>query len=155
MPNTPTGKPAAVVHVTWRGDQRFDAGRPGGPTLRLDGRGETGQSPVDALMTALAACTAVDVTMILEKRRTPLEALEIDAIGQRASTTPARVTTAELTYHLRGTAVERVHAERAVELAITKYCSVRDSLDPQLPITYRVVLNGDWGELITAGAAAA
>jgi putative redox protein len=152
MPTTPTGKPAAVVHVAWRGDQRFDSGRPGGPTLRLDGRGESGQSPVDALMSALAACTAVDVTMILEKRRTPVEALEIDAIGQRATSTPARVTSVELTYHIRGTTVERVHAERAVELAITKYCSVRESLDPGMPIVYRVVLNGDWGDVLTASA---
>ena len=73
--SAPQGKPPARIELTWAGAQRFDAGRPGGPTLRLDGSGETGQSPVDAVMSALAACTAVDVTMSLEKRRTPLSAL--------------------------------------------------------------------------------
>jgi putative redox protein len=38
--------------------------------------------------------------------------------------------------------VERAHAERAVELAVTKYCSVRDSLDPAIPITWSIELAG-------------
>jgi putative redox protein len=146
-------KPNAVVQVTWRGEQRFDSGRPDGPTLRLDGRGETGQSPVDGLLSALAACTAVDVVDILAKRRTPLTALSIDAIGQRADAVPARIVGATLTYHVQGEGIERVHAERAIELAITKYCSVRDSLDPALPIDYVAVINGEAGTTVRAGTA--
>jgi putative redox protein len=41
---------------------------------------------------------------------------------------------------MAGAGVERAHAERAVELAVTKYCSVRDSLDPAIPVTWAVVL---------------
>lgn len=148
-----TPKPPATIHLTWNGDRRFDSGRPGGPTIRLDGDGVTGQSPVDAVMSALAACTAVDVVDILAKRRTPLAALTIDAVGIRAETVPRRIVAAELTYHLTGEGVDRSHAERAVELAITKYCSVRESLDPALPIHYRVVLNGESGALIVPGTA--
>ncbi len=143
----------STIHLTWDGDRRFDSGRPGGPTLRLDGNGETGQSPVDALMSALTACTAVDVVEILAKRRTPLSALSIDTVGTRAETVPKRVVSVLLTYHLSGDGIDRVHAERAVELAITKYCSVRDSLDPALPVHYSVVLNGEAGETKLAGAA--
>ncbi len=147
-----TPKLLSTVRLSWDGERRFDVGRPGGPTIRLDGNAETGPSPVDALVSALAACTAVDVVDILAKRRTPLAALAIDAVGTRATTTPKRVVAAELTYHLTGDGVDRSHAERAVELAITKYCSVRDSLDPALPIHYSVVLNGDAGTLRLAGA---
>ena len=102
-------------------------------------------------MSALAACTAVDVVDILAKRRTPLSALSVDAVGTRADTTPKRIVAAELTYHLTGDGVDRSHAERAIELAITKYCSVRDSLDPALPILYRAVVNGAHGELRAPG----
>jgi putative redox protein len=147
-------KPPSVIHLEWQGDRRFDTGRPGGPTLRLDGDGLTAQSPVDALMSALAACTAVDVVDILAKRRTPLTALSIDAVGERADGVPRRVISAALTYRLHGEGVERAHAERAVELAITKYCSVRDSLDPALPVHYSVVLNGEAGIVRLAGATA-
>ena len=141
------------VHVKWDGDHRFDAGRPGGPTVRLDGDGTTGQSPVDALMSALAACTAVDVVEILAKRRTPLSALSIDALGTRADGVPRRVVDAKLTYTLSGDGIERSHAERAVELAITKYCSVRDSLNADIPIHFQVNLNGDVGQMKQAVSA--
>ena len=107
---------------------------------------------MDTLVCALAACTAVDVVEILAKRRTPLSALAIDAVGARADATPKRVVAVELTYHLTGDGVDRSHAERAVELAITKYCSVRDTLDAALPIRYVVALNGALGESMTAGA---
>ena len=145
------GKPPSRTEVVWAGGQRFDASRPGGATIRMDGTGETGPSPVDTLMTALAACTAVDVTMILEKRRTPVRALRIEAIGERAHATPARIVAATLVYHIDGDGIDRANAERAVELAVTKYCSVRESLDPALPIAYTVVLNGEVGAAITAG----
>ena len=89
---TPPTKSFSTIQLNWAGDRRFDTGRPSGPTLRLDGDGVTGQSPVDAVMSALAACTAVDVVDILAKRRTPLAALSIDAVGTRADSTDWRVT---------------------------------------------------------------
>jgi uncharacterized OsmC-like protein len=37
-------------------------------------------------------------------------------------------------------AVERAKAQRAVHLAFEKYCSVRASLDPAIPIEIEVVV---------------
>ena len=143
----PAPKPPARVRVTWAGDERFDAGRQsGGPTIRLDGSAETGPSPVDGLVSALAACTGVDIVEILAKRRTPVERFAIDVTGERAQTVPRRLVHVALEYHIDGAAIERVHAERAVELAVTKYCSVRDSLDPTIPIEWSVTVNGEKGE---------
>ncbi len=136
--------------MAWAGGKRFDAGRPGGPIARIDGSGETGPSPVDALVSALAACTAVDVVGILEKRRTPPATLTIDAAADRAAGVPARVTRVRLDYQIEGPDVDRENAERAIELAITKYCSVRDSLDPAIPVEYALTLNGQAGAFRTA-----
>ena len=124
--------------MTWAGGERFDAGRPGGPTLRLDGTGVTGQSPVDAVLSALASCTAVDVVEILAKRRTPVASLAVDAVGERADAVPARFTRITLHYRIAGAGIEHAHAERAIELAVTKYCSVRSSLDPNMPVEWTV-----------------
>ena len=150
-----TARPPARVRVAWAGAHRFDAGRPGGSTVRLDASGETGPSPVDGLLSALAACTAVDVVDILAKRRTPLAALEVDVVGHRVNTVPRRLERVRLAYALGGAGVERIHAERAVELAITKYCSVRDSLAPDIVIEYEVAVNGEPGEVRVAAAEAA
>jgi len=129
------------VRLTWDGDRRFDAGRDGDPTHRIDAGTVTGPSPVDTLLNALAACTAVDVLDILDKRRTPVRSLAVDVQAARAQATPARVIGIHLTYHIAGAGIERVHAERAVELAVTKYCSVRDSLNPDIPVNWTVELS--------------
>lgn len=125
------------VVVRWDGDHRFDGSRLGSErVIRMDADAVTGPGPVDTLLCALAACTGVDVVEILEKRRTPVEGLTIEVIGDRSGSTPARLTRIVLAYRIRGAAVERPHAERAIELAVTKYCSVRDSLDPSMPVEW-------------------
>ena len=136
----PAGRPPARVHVAWAGEHRFDAGRPGGPAIRMDGSAREGPSMVDTVLCALGACTAVDVVDILAKRRTPLASLAVDVTGDRFDGVPGRLTRIHLRYAMAGEGVERAHAERAVELAVTKYCSVRDSLDPAIPVTWAVEL---------------
>ncbi len=129
-----------VITLSWHGDRRFEAGRVDGPTIRMDGDAATAPSPVDTLISALAGCTAVDVVDILKKRRTPPDALEILVTAERAEGTPRRLVKAHLAYRITGGGVERDHALRAIELAVTKYCSVRDSLDPELPVTWSLEL---------------
>lgn len=128
------------VRVTWDGDHRFDAGRPGGVTHRIDADTTTGPSPVDTLLNALGACTSVDVVEILAKRRTPVQSLSVDVEAARAKATPARVIGILLTFHIRGEGIDRLHAERAIDLAVNKYCSVRDSLDPSIPVRWALDL---------------
>ena len=135
-------RPPQHVTLTWDGDHRFDGGRPNGPTHRIDASAKTGPSPVDSLLIALAGCTSVDIVDILAKRRTPAESLQVDVTAQRAAAVPARVTSIEVTYIINGKDIDRANAERAIDLALNKYCSVRDSLDPNMPIDWKLVLNG-------------
>ena len=137
----PQGKPPVRIRMEWDGDHRFDVGRPDGPRVRVDASATTGPSPVDLLVGALASCVSVDVVDILAKRRTPVESLTVDAVAERANAVPARVVRVELTVRITGAGIERVHAERAIELAVTKYCSVRDSLDPATPVEWTLELN--------------
>lgn len=142
-------KPPMHVTASWAGEHRFDAKRQGDfPPIRIDASGKTGPSPVDALLIALATCTLVDVVDILEKRRTPAETIDVDVTGDRFDGTPARLTRIVLTYRITGAAVERVHAERAIELAVTKYCSVKDSLRVDMPVEWMLELNGARGATV-------
>ncbi|HKS06538.1 MAG TPA: OsmC family protein [Gemmatimonadaceae bacterium] len=135
-------KPPSRTEVRWVGGNRFDAGRPDRPKIRIDGSAETGPGPVDTLMCALAACTSEDVLSILEKRRTPAKALRVEAEGIRADAVPARVISASLTYHVDGDGIEPEQVVRAATLAVEKYCSVRDTLDKAMPIAVNVYVNG-------------
>jgi putative redox protein len=107
---------------------------------------------MDALLSALAVCTAEDVIEILHKRRTPAEHLDIDVTGDRANEIPARLVAVKLTYHLTGAGIDRVNAERAVDLALTKYCSVRRSLDPTISVDFSVTVNGEAGHFHASGS---
>lgn len=144
----PSTKPPSRVTAAWAGGMRFDAGRAGLPVARLDGDAESGQSPPDAVLSALASCAGIDVVDILAKRRTPVEALRVDVVGTRRDAPPRRFTRIELDFVLDGAGVERVHAERAVRLSFEKYCSVATSLAPDIELWARVTLNGDAGDLL-------
>jgi len=139
-PTTSTAKPASRVQVKWAGGQVFDTGREGGPVARFDGDGKVAQTPPDALLSALASCVSVDVVGILEKRRTPVKSLQVDVVGERVDTTPRRFHHITLNFAITGKGIDRVHAERAVELAVTKYCSVRDSLASDIRVDWTIDL---------------
>ena len=134
----PTATKPSRVHVEWVGGHRFEAGRPNGATARIDGEGETGQSPPEALLTALATCVSYDVIDILAKQQTPISSLEIDVAGERVDTIPRRYKHITLNFRISGTGIEREQALRAIELSATKYCSVRDSLRSDIDIDWTV-----------------
>jgi putative redox protein len=140
-----SGTIPAAAKIVWAGEGRFDAGAPDGPPIRLDASGKTGPSPVTGLLAALGSCVSVDVVDILAKRRTPVESLEIDLKAERVDGTPKRLSSATLNFEITGAGIERVHAERAIDLAITKYCSVGDSLRSDIPIKWALTLNGERG----------
>lgn len=137
-----TSAKVSRIHVTWAGGHRFDAGRPNGPAARIDGEGETGQSPPETLLSALATCVSYDVIDILEKQRTPVESLEIDVIGERVDTIPRRYKFITLNFRIAGKGIEKDQALRAIDLSATKYCSVRESLRPDIEIAWTVQIEG-------------
>ena len=42
---------------------------------------------------------------------------------------------------MRGAGIERDQAERAIDLAVNKYCSVKESLNPDIAIAWVLELN--------------
>ena len=141
----PTATQSAVkpslIHVEWVGEHRFEAGRPGGPAARIDGEGETGQSPPETLLSALATCVSYDVIDILAKQRTPLASLRIDVVGERVNTVPRRYKHITLNFKITGQGIEKDKALRAIELSANKYCSVRDSLRADMQIDWTVEIS--------------
>jgi putative redox protein len=130
----------APIDVRWVGNSSFEAGRPDGPALRIDGDAQSAPSPFDALLAAIATCACVDVVAILEKQRTPLRALTVRVEAKRVDSVPRRLASATLHFDITapGTTLEK--AKRAVELSISKYCSVRSSLLAEAAVTWTVRL---------------
>lgn len=142
-PGTPEELRADLrVGLHWQGDLRFDVGPGGLPPVHIDGDSKSAPSPPQVLLSALAACVTVDVVLILNKQRTPPLSLEVDATAERADGSPRRLTRAHLHYRIAGPEIAREQALRAIELSVTRYCTVRDSLDPEMPVTWSLELSG-------------
>jgi putative redox protein len=134
--------PHAAIEVDWIGGSEFEAHRAGGPKIRIDGDSRSAPSPFDALLAALASCAATDVVSILTKQRTPARALKVTVEAQRVDATPRRLAAATLHFSVTAPGTTQSKVERAVELAVTKYCSVRSSLLAEVPVTWTVALSG-------------
>ena len=129
------------ILLEWKGERRFEAGREGRPRILLDGDGVVSPTPPDALLAALASCISVDVVDILAKRRTPVETYNVEVLGVRVDTIPRRFNHITLNITIKGAGIERSHAEHAIDLGVTKYCSVGASLDPGIPVVWNLYLN--------------
>jgi putative redox protein len=132
--------PHPPIEVDWVGASEFEAHRAGGPRMRIDGDSKSAPSPFDTLLAALATCAATDVVAILAKQRTPVKALHVAVEAHRVGATPRRLASAVLHFSLTAPGATQAKTERAVELAVTKYCSVRSSLLAEIPLSWTVHL---------------
>jgi putative redox protein len=143
---TPDAAPTAPVitrtEVTWRGERSFDAG-PAGRTHRIDANAKEGPGPVETLLNALATCSATDIIDIIAKRNTPVERLVIRVTAERRPEYPRRVQHLTLEFQIDGAGIERIHAERAIQLSFERYCSVAASLAPDIVTEAKLTLNGE------------
>jgi putative redox protein len=124
--------------VEWKGGDKFLATMPSGKSVQFDA-GSThhdGPSPMETLLGALGACTAVDVAMILRKKRQQLESLEVIVSGERANSPPQVWTKIEMVYRVSGRLDEKAVRD-AIDLSQKKYCSVAAMLGKTATITYR------------------
>ena len=126
--------------MDWTGGSEFDAHRTGGPKIHVDGDAKSAPSPVDVLLAALATCAATDVVTILQKQRTPVQSLHVAVEADRVASTPRRLAAAVLHFTIRAPGTTAAKAARAVELSVTKYCSVRSSLSAEAAVTWTLDL---------------
>jgi putative redox protein len=128
-----------TLHVTWLGEQRYLGVSAGGQQLLIDNSAtRVGVSPMEALLGALATCTAYDVVEIMKKRRTPLSAYHIEVEGARADTDPKRYTRITVRHIASGEGITAEALDRAAHLSHEKYCSVAASLNSEIVVETRV-----------------
>ena len=125
-----SAKPPTVVDLKWIGELKF-SGTSGNASITLDSAGVAGPSPVQALAFAFAGCMATDVAYILTRGRQPLRGLRAHLVADRAPDDPHRIVRMTLQFEVDGD-VSREAVERAIALSHEKYCSVSNSLQPDI-----------------------
>ncbi|MBM4187910.1 MAG: OsmC family protein [Gemmatimonadetes bacterium] len=126
--------------VEWLGGMRFRGGAPGGTPIMLDADGAEGPGPMVSLLVAVAGCTGADVVSILAKMQVALETYRMTVSGVRAEEHPKRYRSIVFQITLGGRGLDETKARRAIDLSIEKYCSVLHSLNPDIAVSYELVL---------------
>lgn len=109
--------------------------------VTMDGSPEFGgtsaaTTPKELVLIGLAGCTAMDVIPMLKKRRANVTGFELKATGVEREEHPRAFTDIHLEYIFYGEGINPADVERAIDLSMTKYCSVSAMLKPQVTITH-------------------
>jgi len=133
------------VFVKWTGNKQFvgtDSGKHSIVISSHDEANNTGMSPSQLLLLALASCSAYDVVNILQKKRLQLDALEITVRGDQEPDPPWTYRQIHLRFVLTGPDLTDKAVEQAIELSITKYCSVAATVSGKADVTHEFEILG-------------
>jgi len=127
------------VRLSWLGeglsfDGQTSYGMPISMGAETDG---SAAKPSDLLPLSLAACTAYDVVVILQKQRQDLRGLEAIITSTQDPEPPWTFRAIDIEWVVTGT-VDQHKAERAVEIAEAKYCAVAATIGDVVELTHRV-----------------
>ncbi len=124
-----------LTTVNWKGGMAFEAMPPSGNALLMDagpddGGNSSGPSPVETLLAAVAGCSAMDVIMILQKKRQKVTSYRVEVDGERIppGTYPRPFTSITIRHIVTGENIDPEAVCRAVELSDEKYCTVITTL---------------------------
>ncbi len=123
------------INSIWQGGAAFLGNNPDGAQVQIGKlENQSGVSPMEVVLLALAGCSGSDVLMILEKKRLTVKDLKVNVRGKRAENPPRVYTEIEMEYILTGDLPEK-DVEQAIRLSQEKYCSVGVMLEKSAKIT--------------------
>ncbi|GGA25122.1 OsmC family protein [Psychrobacillus lasiicapitis] len=140
------------VKAIWQGGRAFEAKGASGYPMVMDATANYGgegkaPTPTEMLLSSLAGCIGIDVTMILKPHLEKIESIEITVDGARREELPTAFTGYTLLFDVKGV-IDAKKVIRAIKLGEEKYCAVSASLKAE--VTYRLILNGEDVEIQTA-----
>ncbi|MFN8438625.1 MAG: OsmC family protein [Cytophagales bacterium] len=112
-----------------------------GQSIVMDGSpaigGENlGMRPMQVLLASLGGCSSMDVISILNKQRQNITDYEVLIDGEReVGVEPSLFRKINVHFVLTGENLDVEKVKRAIDLSMTKYCSVVKTLEPTCNIT--------------------
>ena len=124
-----------MVTVHWKDGVAFEAEVPTGAKFFIDSHPDhggrlLGPTPVEALLSSIAACSAIDVLDILHKKRQKVTGYRVEVDGDRPppGEYPRAFSAIRVRHIVQGEDLDPTAVARAVELSDTKYCTVITTL---------------------------
>ncbi|GAB4129898.1 MAG: OsmC family protein [Roseiflexaceae bacterium] len=130
----------AHITLTWISEQRFVGTDSGGHSIVLSAPNDIGVKPAETLLLALASCSGYDLVTIIARRRVPLRRLVVEVQAEQAARPPKAFTSIHLRYLVDAPGLTQAQLDRAIDLALNHYCTVRASLNPAILLSFTGVL---------------
>ena len=129
--------------IQYAGNEFFIGTSPSGHAQVVDGKGErkAAATPMELLLIAVGACTAVDVVEILKKKRQVVTDYKIDVTGERRDEYPRAFTKIHVHHMVYGQNVSEQAVAQAIKLSDEKYCSVAATVRPtaQIETSFEII----------------
>lgn len=97
-------------------------------------------SPMEHLLSAIAACASVDAVQMLKKKRKTVNSFTIESEGTRRTDYPKAFTHITLRFILESPNTTQEEMEKVINLAVEKYCSVSASLSEKIELKVESVV---------------
>ncbi len=132
--------PVAKASLVWQRDLVFTGSTPQGYDIEFDANAQWGCKPTESLLLSLAACMGIDVMSIITKMRMTPVSFRMEIEGERNPTPPQYYRAVNIVLFIAGKNLDSGKIDRAIALSREKYCSVYNSLRPDLSLSVRYVL---------------
>jgi len=121
----------------WQKDQQFKSYH-GKNEIKIDGKREDGFGAKALVLSAIAACSAIDIVDILSKMRIEFSDFEIETEAEQTDEHPRVFQDIFVTYKLRTDKSNEEKVKKAIDLSLDKYCGVSAMLKRNSPIHYKL-----------------
>ncbi len=129
------------AEVNWVEGYNFTGSDDSGHTVAFDSASGSapgnGMSPMRVLLTAVGACSGMDVVAILGKRKQTLTSLKVELVGLREQFGhPRPFTEISLKFTVTGKGLQERFVKEAITGSIEKYCNVVATVDGRAKVKY-------------------
>ena len=119
-----------AFHFVGKGTTGIEVNIDGAPEI---GGEDKGIRPMELLLMSIGGCASIDIGLILKKQRQDVIDYGIEVSGVREENDAKNFKSIKIHVKVTGE-IEVSKLEKAIELTVTKYCSVLLSLDPKISI---------------------
>jgi len=99
----------------------------------IGGEGK-GARPMELVLMGVGGCASIDLGLILKKQKQVLSDYSVEITAERNDNTAKNFKSINLHFNLFGK-LDDSKVERAIDLTLTKYCSVVLSLNKEIKVT--------------------
>lgn len=121
----------------WIRDQQFESEHEGNK-IKVDGDKKAGHGPKALLLSALAACSGIDVVEILEKMKVEFSDLQIRVETEQTKEHPKVFKDIQVLFSLKTDPANEQKVHKAIGLSLNKYCGVSAMLRKHTSIDYKL-----------------